>query len=169
MFRMDDPGYVEWLAEQEQAQAEEAAYYASAEGEAMAELEAMTAEAAFEEEIRRLLDELAEIQASLDALRLEKERLRESIIPAEVRAALEELEAEFAPKEEEAVRKEQALRKRVVEMVKSLGHTVKGAHLQAVFSMRTSWDSKRLEGFAKAHPEILAFRTQKPSVSIRKR
>ena len=47
--------------------------------------------------------------------------------------------------------------------------TVRGAHLQAVYSRgRVSWDSKTLDGYALSHPEILAARTEgKPSVAFR--
>ncbi len=39
----------------------------------------------------------------------------------------------------------------------------------AIYSKgRMSWDGKRLDGYATAHPEILAFRSEgQPSVSIR--
>ena len=49
------------------------------------------------------------------------------------------------------------------------GETVKGAHLMAVWVKgRTSWDSKRLDGYAAAHPEIETFRSVgEPSVTIR--
>jgi hypothetical protein len=47
--------------------------------------------------------------------------------------------------------------------------SVKGELLQAVFSKgRTSWDTKKLEGYAIAHPELKELKkTGKPSVSIR--
>ena len=50
-----------------------------------------------------------------------------------------------------------------------MGETVKGDHLQAVWSKgRASWDDKALMGYTKAHPELLEFRKQgEPSVSIR--
>ncbi len=48
--------------------------------------------------------------------------------------------------------------------------SVKGTYLHAVYSKpRVTWDSKGLEGFMVAHPEIEAFRkVGNPSVSIRK-
>ncbi|MCG3145996.1 MAG: hypothetical protein HONDAALG_03775 [Gammaproteobacteria bacterium] len=51
----------------------------------------------------------------------------------------------------------------------SRGATVKGAALSAVYAKgRVSWDNKALEGYAVAHPELLAFRSEgAPSVSIR--
>lgn len=51
-----------------------------------------------------------------------------------------------------------------------VGETVKAEHYMAVFTQpKPTWDSGKLEGYAAAHPEILAFRTEKnPYVSIRK-
>lgn len=53
--------------------------------------------------------------------------------------------------------------------VERQGESVKGASLHAVYAKgRTSWDSKKLEGYAIAYPEILQARTVgKPSVSLR--
>jgi len=50
------------------------------------------------------------------------------------------------------------------------GASVKGAFLHAVFANgRVSWDNKKLDGYSKAHPEILDFRKEgAPSVSLRK-
>lgn len=47
--------------------------------------------------------------------------------------------------------------------------SIKGEKLQAVFSKgRTAWDSKKLEGYALAHPELNELKKiGKPSVSIR--
>lgn len=47
--------------------------------------------------------------------------------------------------------------------------TIKNGPVQAVYSSgRTTWDSKRLEGYATANPEINAFKkVSPPSVSIR--
>lgn len=57
------------------------------------------------------------------------------------------------------------IEKKVLEVGKSLD----GSFLKAVYyKARTSWDTKGLEGFAVAHPEIQAFRSYgKPSVQIR--
>ena len=53
--------------------------------------------------------------------------------------------------------------------VLDLGKSVKATHLQAVWSKpRVSWDTKSLDGYAVAHPELFAFRKEGiPSVSIR--
>jgi len=50
------------------------------------------------------------------------------------------------------------------------GVTVKSEHYMSVFTQpKPAWDGSKLEGYAVAHPEILAFRKEKnPYVSIRK-
>jgi hypothetical protein len=50
------------------------------------------------------------------------------------------------------------------------GETVKGDKYKAVFSKgRVTWDTKGLDGFAVAHPEIETLkRVGNPSVSIRR-
>lgn len=59
----------------------------------------------------------------------------------------------------------EAINKAVLEKKES----VKGELLHAVFSLgRTTWDTKKLEGYAIAHPEINELKkTGSPSVSIR--
>ena len=57
----------------------------------------------------------------------------------------------------------------VKEAVLAKGETVKGSQMAAVWNKgKTSWDEKLLEGYAVAHPEILAARkVGKPTVSFR--
>lgn len=51
------------------------------------------------------------------------------------------------------------------------GATIKGSNLMAVYNKgRITWDTKGLDGFMVAHPEIEVFRSVgDPSVTIRKR
>lgn len=60
-----------------------------------------------------------------------------------------------------------ALEAEIKKDVTDHGATVKGSGAMAVFSMRSSWDSKGLKGYAVAHPELLSFLSEKASVSIR--
>jgi hypothetical protein len=57
----------------------------------------------------------------------------------------------------------------VKESVIAGGESVKGEFLHAVYVKgRTTWETKLLDGFAAAHPEILQFRkVGEPSVTIR--
>lgn len=49
------------------------------------------------------------------------------------------------------------------------GETIKGETLMAVWSKgRTSWDTKKLDGYAVAHPEIKEMKSEgNPSISIK--
>lgn len=59
--------------------------------------------------------------------------------------------------------------KELIEEVLRVEESVKGGKLQAVFSKgRTTWDTKKLEGYALAHPELNELkRVGKPSVSVK--
>ena len=61
-----------------------------------------------------------------------------------------------------------ALEEQVREATLRLGTTVHGKTLMAVYVVRVSWDTKRMEGYAKAHPEVLAFRKESAGIQIRR-
>ncbi|MFA5379724.1 MAG: hypothetical protein WC455_28455 [Dehalococcoidia bacterium] len=115
------------------------------------------------------LNKLDDMNVTLDAIRLDKRRKIEAAMPEEVRQAIRDIEEEYASVENAASETIAALRKEIVDAVIKNGETVKGAHLQAVYVKgRTSWDTKALDGFAAAHPEIGQFKKiGEPSVSIR--
>lgn len=116
-----------------------------------------------------LLDKLAEAKSHMDAIRLHYQELRDSVMTEEQRQQLADIEAELAttiePVQALATKYEAAAKAEVLK----IGASVKGAHLQAVWSKpRVSWDTKALDGYAAAHPELTAFRKEgDPSVSIR--
>lgn len=116
------------------------------------------------------LNELANIKAMLDALNLQKQELLAAAMPAEVRARLDEIEAEFSGKTETANEKAAALEAEIKAEIIAGGASVKGDYLHAIYAKgRVTWDTKGVEGFAVAHPELNAFRkVGEPSVSIRK-
>lgn len=119
--------------------------------------------------ITELLNYLAELQATADLYRMKHEDMRAEIM-APVKQQLTDLDAEFAPMFEAVNEQIAATTEQVKAAVIANGASVKGAHLQAVYAKgRTSWDSRGLDGYAVAHPEINAFRSVgQPSVSIRK-
>ena len=123
------------------------------------------------------LDQLAEYQAQWDVLALDQQALIDGILTPEIKARIREIEARFAPHLEavstaqatlEAEIKADVLRRAAEEEIKD--KSVKGAWLHAVWSKgRVSWDTRGLDGYAKAHPEIETFRQEGlPSVSIRR-
>lgn len=119
--------------------------------------------------ITELLNYLAELQATSDLYRIKHEEMRAEIM-APVKQQLADLDAEFAPMFEAVNGQIAATTEQVKTAILANGASVKGAHLQAVYSKgRASWDGKGLDGYAVAHPEINVFRSVgQPSVSIRK-
>lgn len=116
------------------------------------------------------LDELSELQAKRDLLKLQKAKRHRAIIEP-VAQALLDLEFEYALPETEVEAEIEALTAEIKADVLAHGASLKGetSNLQAVWSKpRVTWDTRRLEGYAAAHPEIEAFKkVGEPSVSIR--
>lgn len=113
------------------------------------------------------LNELWQCREELARLMAEKEALVNAAIPEDVRKRIAEIELEFAPMIERAQERATALENEIKALVIRVGESVKGARLQAVFGRRANWDTKGLEGYAVAHPEVLALRREEPYVSIR--
>jgi len=121
-------------------------------------------------DVKNMLDQISDLQSHRDGIAIEKKMLIDNLIPAEVRAQISEVEAEFEGKSEAIGAEIERLQDLVKPVVIEFGTTIKGAYLMAVCSSgRTSWDTKSLDGYAVAHPEILTLRHQgSPSVSFRK-
>ena len=115
------------------------------------------------------LNKLSDMQAAMDFIRLHYQELRDLILTPEIRAALAEIDAEERTASEAASAGIATLADEIKAEVVASGATVKGSFLQAVWSKgRVSWDTKSLDGYAAAHPEIAQFRKEgAPSVSIR--
>jgi hypothetical protein len=123
-----------------------------------------------EQEIKQLLDKLADLYSAKDAIMLQKQDLIDSILTPEIKAKIAEIDAEFADKASVVVDTIAALEAESKTAVLELGTTVKGAYLQAVWNKgRVSWDTKSLDGYMAAHPELSQFRkVGEASVSLRK-
>ena len=122
-----------------------------------------------EEQIQYKLDALADYKAQVDALNLQKQDAINAVLTPEIRAEVADIEAEFAGKAEGAQENINALTADIKFMVIEHGGTVKGEFLMAVRNKgRTTWDSKKLAGYAAAHPEIEQFKkVGNPTVTIR--
>ncbi len=120
------------------------------------------------EHIIARLDELSEVRAAVEITRLDYEAKRAEILKA-VQAELDELEAEYQPLLDAAGERAQALEAEIRQAVVECGASVRGAHLQAVYTRgRVTWDNRRLDLYAETHPDIVEFRHQgEPSVSLR--
>jgi len=120
-------------------------------------------------QIAKHLDELAKARLERDELADEIEAMINSVIPPEVQERIDAIRAELAPNMDSLNETISNMESNIKEQVLLAGETVKGSVLQAVYNKgRTSWDNKALDGYAKAHPELLEFRSEgKPYVSIR--
>jgi hypothetical protein len=114
------------------------------------------------------LDELAEIKAATDITRLDYEAKRVEILKA-VQAELDALDIEYKPLMDASAERVAALEVEIRQDVLRHGQSVKGSKLHAVFYHgRTTWDTKSLDKYAGAHPEILEFRKEgEPGVQLR--
>jgi len=124
------------------------------------------------ETIQEMLDQLSEYQAQRSLIEIHKQELIDSVYTPDIKAKLQEIDAEFAAQYEGV----DANIASITEVIKSdvlvHGTTVKGQFLMAVYAKgrEGGWDSAKLKGFAMAHPEILAAKKPDgdPTVSIRK-
>lgn len=115
------------------------------------------------------LNRLAQMQAQTDTIRTHFETLREQAVPPEVKQALDDITAEEKTALDALQSGIASLTDEVKAEVLQAGTTIKGDYLQAVWSKgRVSWDTKSLDGYAAAHPELARFRKEgEPSVAIR--
>lgn len=120
--------------------------------------------------IEQLLDQLAEYQAQRTLLDMDKQKLIDAVLTAEIKAQLQEIEAEFSQKVEGVDANIATLTEQVKAEVLKTGASVKGSYLHAVWAKgRVSWDTKQLDGLMIAIPQLAQARKEgEPSVSIRK-
>lgn len=121
-------------------------------------------------DITEKLDRLANYQAERDYLALHKQELIDQVLTPEIKAKLEEIETEFSQRVEAVDENIAALEAEIKNEVIQHGASVRGTFLRAVWNRgRVTWNTKEMDGYASAHPEILGFRKEgKPYVSILK-
>ena len=120
-------------------------------------------------EIAAKLTRLADLQAALDLTRMDYESRRSELLKS-VQAELDALEAEYDPLLEAAEQNAHALEAEIKNDVLLGGESVMTDAYQALYIKgRVTWDTRGMERYADAHPEVLRFRKQgDPSVSLRK-
>ena len=120
-------------------------------------------------DIKAKLDGLAELRAQEDAIRLHYDDLKAQILTPEIIKALDDINAEMETSLGTLKDGINSLTADIKDEVIKNGTTVKGTLLMAVWNKgRISWDTKGLDGYAVAHPEMSAFRSVgEPSVTIR--
>jgi phage host-nuclease inhibitor protein Gam len=114
------------------------------------------------------LDELADLRTAATLSKADYEERRAEILKA-VQDELDALDAEFKPLFEAVDERAQQLEAEIKEAVLYHGESVKGAHYNAVYTRgRVTWDTRRLDAYARHNPEVLEFRKEgQPSVSLR--
>jgi phage host-nuclease inhibitor protein Gam len=119
--------------------------------------------------IKLAIDEYSDMVTGIATITAEKQTLIDSVLTPEIKAKIAEIEAEFAPKLDAVAARKAELETAIKQVVIAEGVTVKGDYHQFVYAKgRVSWDTKALDGYAAAHPEILQFKiVGDPSVSVR--
>ena len=120
------------------------------------------------EELTDKLDKLANFLAQRDVFSLQKKALIDQVLTPEIRAHLDEIEAEFAGKMEAVDANIADLEEEIRQEALLQRDSVKGSFLRVIWHKgRVSWDTKSLDEYARSHPEVSAYRKQgEPYVSI---
>jgi len=115
------------------------------------------------------LNSLANLEAKIDFLRLKERAEVDELIPAEVQAEIETVKEQYVIEVEAVQKAITLLKEQITTGVLLLGSTVKTEFKQAIWNKaRVTWDSKGLQGYEIAHPEIGAFKkVGSPKVSLR--
>lgn len=110
-------------------------------------------------EIRTKLNQLRELDAHLDVIRMGKKEAINKILTDKIKAQLTEIDIEFDEISDAIKETVDTLASDIKELVLASGEGYKGDGYSASFVKgRVSWDTKALNGYAAAHPEIEQFR-----------
>jgi hypothetical protein len=121
------------------------------------------------EKIHKSLIEYTELEKALEAARQEFQNCRFELLTDEVRAKMVEIDQQEKTVIDEINKVLATMKVKLVEATKKLGESVntpKGIR-SAIWSEIERWDSKGLDGYAVAHPEILQLRSKDIVISIR--
>lgn len=115
------------------------------------------------------LDLLAELESQGEEIEHAYDERRKALIPAEVQAALDLVDADYEAKRAENSARREALKDQIILDVLAGGETVKGRFIMAVWNKgRVTWDNKKLDGMMALVPGLSAARSEgKPSVTFR--
>lgn len=117
--------------------------------------------------VQKLLDELHEVMAAQNSASEKAAQDKLALLTSSQAAQFEQIDNWLAHRNAQLDKFEKTLRAQIKAVVLQSGK-VRGKHLQAILVTRTKWNSKGLDGFMVAHPEIAAFRSETKSVTIRK-
>ena len=121
-------------------------------------------------DIYEKIEKYSDLTFGIDSIIQERQALIDEVLTPEIKEKLAEIDAEIEPKFDEINRQKSMLEAEIKQEILDAGRTIKGTFHSFVWSKpRVSWDTKALDGYALAHPEIAQFRTEgSPSVSVRK-
>lgn len=119
--------------------------------------------------IKDKLDKLYDLKCGIEIQNMDKKAAIDNLLTPEIRAQIQEIENEFNEKIAEITDEYKTLESEIKDEIIKNKETVRGDYLMAVYTQgRTSWDTKSLDGYAVAHPEVAIFKkTGEPSVAIR--
>ena len=121
--------------------------------------------------IETKLTQLQELDAHLEVIKLDKQQTIDSVLTDKIKAELLAIDSEFDPLSEAVMETFAKLEKEVKIAVLEHGATVKGTsgYTATFVKGRTNWDTKALDGYATAHPEIEQFKkVGSPSIRLRR-
>ena len=123
--------------------------------------------------LRVMLDELHELSCAIDAARLDRDAMIESLLTTEQRVQIQEIKEEYNPRISAAEQRHAELEMVVRDAVREGNESVKGEHLSAlVIKPRVTWDTEGLLAMASkpGNAWVLEFvRLGQPTVQIRRR
>lgn len=120
--------------------------------------------------IQEKLDRLYILRSNAVDLQLEKDKSQSAIIPKEIRDNLNMLEEKYAGHFSTLKQEMQSLEESIRRDVIQQQENYKGASGMSALYMpgRITWDTRGLEGYSKAHPEVLELRrVGEPFVTIK--
>lgn len=124
-----------------------------------------------EKTVQERLDLLVKLEERVAWLEKARAEEIEAVIPPSIKNRIVAIKTSYADRIHVANTNVASTKATIKEGALEVGSTVKGKDYMAVWAKgKMTWDSKGLEGYAVAHPEVKAFRKQgKPYVSIKKR
>ncbi len=122
------------------------------------------------DDLQNQIEQYSDLIYRYDALTIKKKDLIDETLTPEIKAKLLEIDAEFDPILLNLSERKRELEACIKEQVLSRGESVRGkSHAFCWYKPRSTWDTRALEGYGVAHPEIMQFRKLgKPTVYVRK-
>lgn len=122
-------------------------------------------------DVRSMLDRYMNLSDAIEALRLDREAIIDSLIPDEVKKEIADVEFEYSLTIADAEERKRELEKEIKDAIKSVGVSVSTDRVRATLvKPKPSWDGKKLLGYAAAHPEIKTFmKEREPYVQLKRK